>query len=48
MGSGRLNFSFPFSRWATYFGMKKVLAKLEAIRDLPFFRMDEVLETVVK
>jgi len=47
-GTPRISLSL-FSRWATYFGMKKVLAKLEGLLEtFPFSRMDEVLETVVK
>lgn len=47
-GTPRISLS-PFSRWATYFGMEKVLAKLgELLETFSFARMDEVLETVIK
>jgi polysaccharide deacetylase family protein (PEP-CTERM system associated) len=47
-GTPRISLSL-FSRWATYFGMEKVLVKLgELLETFSFARMDEVLEAVIK
>jgi polysaccharide deacetylase family protein (PEP-CTERM system associated) len=47
-GTPRISLS-PFSRWATYSGMKTVLTKLEGLlKAFPFSRMDDVLENVVQ
>jgi polysaccharide deacetylase family protein (PEP-CTERM system associated) len=47
-GTPRISLS-PFSRWATYSGMKKVLTKLEGLLEIfSFSRMDQVLEAVVE
>jgi len=47
-GTPRISLPF-FSRWATYYGMKKVLIKLEGLlKTFPFSRMDEVLEAVAE
>jgi len=47
-GTPRISLSL-FSRWATYFGMKKVLTKLEGLLEtFPFSRMDKVLENLIE
>ncbi len=47
-GTPRISLSL-FARWATYFGMERVLAKLEQLLEsFSFARMDEVLEAVIK